>query len=605
MLAKLPSGSGPPIFGRIRTQGPTPRNRLHPLFPQQISKNHQAILEEDTVTETSFLPELAQSGQVSDVALRKAIQLFRSGSKPNAYTLVHLTRACTNTGLFSHGEQLHTYILKSGFNSNAFVSTALINFYVKFDFLHDACRLFDEIPEPSVASWNSLISEYVHSGQFRKALKLFVQLEKSNLCADSYSFTAALSACGQLRMAQVGRSLHSKIVKHGVDCSVFVANCLIDMYGKCGYVAEAMEVFRHVVEKDIFSWNSVLAANARNGKLEEAFALLHQMPDPDTISYNELINGIAQFGILEDAIGVLSKMPNPNSSSWNSIITGYSNRGRTREAVECFCKMHSSGVRMDEFTFSSILCGIASLSAIIWGRLTHCCALKSGLDRYVVVGSALMDMYFKCGRIEEAQRIYQSLPEKNLVTWNILISGYAHNGNSEKVIELFEQLKTIKNLQPDEITFLNVLSACWHSKIPLKVANQYFEMMIVEYMIDPLPEHCSLMIRLMGQEGDVNKAEKMIIELGFASCGMVWKTLLGACVTCGNMQVAETAAQKLIELEGDNEFVYVMISNIYALHGKWEDVGCIRRAMKEKKVRKEAGSSWIEVNDAIPPSSVM
>ncbi|KAL6580973.1 hypothetical protein OROMI_006896 [Orobanche minor] len=592
MLEKLPSGT--PIFSRIRKQGPTSENLRRPRLPQQLWQNYQTNLEKDSVTWTGVLSELTSCGQVSDIVLTKAIQLFRAGSKPTAYALVHLTRACSNSGLFSHGEQLHTYILKSGFISNAFVSTALINSYVRSDSVRVARRLFVEIPEPSVVSWNSLISGYVHCGQFRKALELFVQLEKSNLCADSYSFTAILSACGQLRMVHVGRSVHTKILKHGVGCSVFVTNCLIDLYGKCGYAEEATKVFEYSVDSDILSWNSVLAAYSRNGKLEDAFTFFHRMPNPDTISYNELIYGIAQFGVLEDAVDVLSNMPNPNSSSWNCIITGYANRGRAREAVECFCKMHSSGVRMDEFTFASILSGIASLSAIVWGSLVHCCSLKSGLNRYVVVGSALMDMYFKCGLIEEAQRIFQSLPEKNLVTWNILISGYARNGNYGKVIELFEQLKTMNNLQPDEITFLNVLSACWHNKIPLKVATRYFEMMMIEYVIVPLPEHCSLMIKLMGQEGDLSKAEKMIVGLGYDCCGTVWKSLLGACVTCGNIQVAEVAAQKLIELEGESEFVYVMISNIYASHGKWEDVGSVRKLMKEKKVRKEAGSSWID-----------
>ncbi|GFP86313.1 putative pentatricopeptide repeat-containing protein at5g47460 [Phtheirospermum japonicum] len=604
LLPKLPLATPPIFFSRIRTQAPNSINRLqfHLLSTQQISKNYQTFLEKDSITSwASVLSEITPNGQISDSALTKAIQLFRSGTKPNAYALVHLTRACTNTGLFSHGEHLHTYTLKSGFISNAFVSTALINFYVRFDSVNDARKLFVEMPERTVVSWNSLISGYVHSGQFRKALEVFVQLERSQLHADSYSFTAALSACGHLRMACVGKTVHSKIVKRGVDCSVFVSNCLIDMYGKCGYVVESMKVFEYTVGKDNFSWNSILAANARNGKLKEAFNLLHQMPNPDTISYNELIHGIAQFGELNDAVDVLSKIPNPNSSSWNSIITGYGNRGRPTEAFECFRRMHNSGgARMDEFTFSSILSGIASLSAIVWGSIIHCCSLKSGLNEYVVVGSAIMDMYFKCGRIDEAENIFQSLPERNLVTWNILISGHAHNGNSKKVIELFEKLKTVKNLEPDEITFLSVLSACWHSKISIEVASKYFETMIMEYMIDPLPEHCSLMIKMMGREGDVSGAEKMIVGLGFDRCGVVWKSLLGACVACGDIQVADVAAKKLIELEGDSEFVYVMMSNIYALSGKWEDVGRIRKAMKEKKVWKGAGFSWIDVQkDAI------
>ncbi|CAA0824352.1 Putative pentatricopeptide repeat-containing protein [Striga hermonthica] len=571
-----------------------------PIAPKQICRSYHSTLENEPISWTSIVSELNLGGHVSDEALTKAAQLFRSGSKPDAYTLVHLARACMNTSLFPHGEQLHTYILKSGFISNVFVSTALVNFYVKFERLHDARNMFVEIPEPSIVSWNSLISGYVHSGQFRKALELFVQLEKSNICADSYSFTAALSACGQLRMVYGGSCVHSKIIKHGVECSVFASNCLIDMYGKCGQVEEAMKVFKYMTGRDSFSWNSVIAANARNGKLENAFALLFQMPDPDTISYNELISGTAQFGALEDAIHVLEKMPSPNSSSWNSIITGFTNRGRAREAFECFCRMHSGGVRMDEFTLSSILSGAASLSAAVWGSLIHCCALKRGLDLYVVVGSALIDMYFKCGQVEQAQCMFHSLPERNLVTWNILMSGYAHNGCPEKVIELFERMRTMENLQLDEITFLNVLSACWHSRIPLKVANKYFEMMILDYKINPLPEHCSLMIKMMGQEGDLSKAEKMIIELGFGCCGVVWKSLLGACVACGDIQVAEVAGRKLTELEGDNEFVYVMMSNIYALHGRWEDVGGVRNTMRDKEVMKEAGSSWIEVNrDAI------
>lgn len=293
---------------------------------------------------------------------------------------------------------------------------------MKFELVRDAHHLFDVIPEPSVGSWNSLISGYVRSGHFRKALDLFFLLENSNLYADSYSFTAALCACGQLGRVRVGRTVHSKIVKCGVGCSVFVSNCLIDMYGKCGYVADAMRVFRDMVEKDDISWNSILSANARNGKLQEADAIFHRMPNRDTISYNELIDGIAKFGVVDDAIDVLCKMPSSNSSSWNSIITGYANRGRGREALLFFCKMHSCGVRLDEFTLSSLLSGIARLSSILWGSSIHCCAIKNGLDGYVVVGSALTDMYFKCGRIEDGERSYQSIKEKNLVSWNALPS---------------------------------------------------------------------------------------------------------------------------------------------------------------------------------------
>ncbi|KAK4365189.1 hypothetical protein RND71_016547 [Anisodus tanguticus] len=582
---------------------------------QQLTKKQQACLFFSKSISTTTKPHqddtfnskiiFTSNGLNSEIDLLKDFQILNSGSKPNAYSLVQLTRSCTNLSWFSHGEQLHCYILKSGYVTNVFVTTALVNFYVKSQLLHYAQQLFDEMTEPNVVTWNTLISGYVRSGQFTTALNLFIQLERSELCSDSYSFSAALSACGSLGLVQLGKLIHSKIVKFGVECSIVVSNSLIGIYGKCGLAEESTRVFNNMMEKDTISWNSVIAANARNSRLEQAFDFLHQMPEPDTVSYNEVISGVAQFGNIDDAVDMLSRMPTPNSSSWNSIITGYVNRGRAKEALRFFQNMHMSNILMDQFTFSSILSGVANIAAITWGSLIHCCTVKYAVNETVVVGTALVDMYSKCGQMKEAEILFGSLPEKNLITWNTIISGQAHNGNSDEVIRLFEQLKSVKDLLPDGITFVNVLAACWHNKISLEAANEYFELMVEEYGICPMPEHCSSMIKLMGQEGDVSKAEKMIYELGFEKCGLVWKALLGASVTCGDIEIAEVAAAKVIELEGDNEFVYVLMSNMYALHRKWIDVGGMRKQMKEKGVRKETGRSWIEVENSTLTPSIM
>ncbi|KAL8196183.1 hypothetical protein R6Q57_025183 [Mikania cordata] len=514
--------------------------------------------------------------------------------KPNGYDLVYQIRECTNSGIHNYGEQLHCYVLRSGFTANVFVSSALINFYVKLDHMKDAHKLFDEIPEPGLVAWNSLISGYVHSGKFYQALGLFLQLERSSVCSDSYSYTTVLSVCGQLNFLPLGKSVHSMIIKSGVECSTFISNCLIDMYGKCELVEDAIKIFKKMWLKDTISWNSVIAACTRNQRIDQALRFLNQMPDPDTISYNEIITGIASFGNMQQAIVVLSTMPNPNSSSYNTILTGYVNHNDPKNALQFFNQMHLNGVKMDEFTFSSILSGVARVGAHKSGALIHCCVMKLGFDESVVIGSALIDMYSKCGQVNAAKFMFESLPDKNLVTYNAIISGFAHNGNSAKVIELFEQLKHTKDLQPDEITFLNVLSACWRSKTPLEVATQYFESMIHDYKIDPTVEHCSCIIRSMGHEGEVCQAEDMINQLGFESCGGVWRALIAACAVCGDLKVAKTAAKKVIDLEGDSEFVYVMMSNIYARFGKWEDAGATRNIMRHKKVSKEAGFSWIE-----------
>ncbi|PKI41560.1 hypothetical protein CRG98_038071 [Punica granatum] len=323
------------------------------------------------------------------------------------------------------------------------------------------------------------------------------------------------------------------------------------------------------------------------------------MPAPNTISYNEVINGISQFGNIEDAYHILSVMPDPNSSSWNSIITGCVNRGRAREALVLFARMHSEGMEMDQFTFSSILSGIATVAALHWGMIIHCCTIRYGLDVSVVVGTALIDMYSKCGKMLRAELVFQSLPRTNLISWNALTTGLCRNGYFDKLIDLFNQLQMRKDLKPDGITFLNILSACSHSKVPLEVALAYFRSMMEDYGIKPSEEHCCSMIRVMGQNREVCRAERMIHELGFGLRVSVWRALLAACEACKNLEMAEIAASKLIKLRGGEDYVYVTMSNVYASHGKWKDASEVRKLMSLKGVGKGVGCSWIEVENTI------
>ncbi|KAH7514179.1 hypothetical protein FEM48_Zijuj11G0061200 [Ziziphus jujuba var. spinosa] len=409
---------------------------------------------------TNLIFALAKNDSKTAQTLFEASEMLGSGTRPNGYALVHLVQASMKLSWNFYGQQLHSYILRSGFSSNVFVSTALIGFYIRIGLLTDAQKVFVDIPHPSVVSWNSLISGCVHCGKFRKALSFFYELDRSNISADSYSLTAALTACGHLTFLQLGKSIHSKVVKLGVESTIVPSNCLIGMYGKCGSVEEAVLVFNKMVHKDTISWNSVIAANTRNGSLIQAVGFLQQMPSPNTISYNELIFGFAQFGDIEDAIKMLSTMPNPNSSSWNSIITGYVNRNRAQEALDLFYKMHSKNIEMDQFTFSSILSG----------------------------------------------------------------------------------------------------------------------------------------------RGELLRAKRMIYELGFGACGLVWRAFLGACEACKDLRTAKTVAGKVIELGCDNEYLYIVLSNISAYYGKWEDVRAVRKLMMERAMRKGVGYSWIEVEDVNPSS---
>ncbi|XP_021768507.1 putative pentatricopeptide repeat-containing protein At5g47460 [Chenopodium quinoa] len=440
---------------------------------------------------------------------------IRWDTKPDGLTLVQMIRGCINHGCVSYGRQLHCYSLQSGFTSNVYVNTALVSFYAKVVSLEDAHKLFDEMPEQNVVSWNAMISGYVHSGKLWKALTLFVQLSQSDIRANAYSFTSALAACGQLALPRLGMSIHSRIVVDGLESSVVVANCLIDMYGKCSSEDGAISVFDELKDKDVISWNSVIAACVRNRRLGLASDYFYQMPCPNTVTYNEMINGISQFGDIDEAIKILRSMPKPNSSSWNAIISGYVVRSRVGEALDFFAQMHAEAVVTDEFTYSSILSGIACISALRWVTIIHCCAIKHGLVTSMIIGSALVDMYSKCGQVKDAEMLFQFMPRKNIVTWNALIAGLTHNGESHRVVQYFEELKDAKGLKPDDITFVNVLAACSHSQMPLEKAYEYLTSMYYDYGIKPNPEHLASIIRLLGYHGQLCKAEKLIYELGF------------------------------------------------------------------------------------------
>ncbi|KAK9142990.1 hypothetical protein Syun_012390 [Stephania yunnanensis] len=536
----------------------------------------------------------------------EASRMRSFGIEPNSYTLVCLINTSIDLGWIFYGKELHCYVIQSGFSSNVYIGSSLISLYARSELLTEAQKVFDEITSRNIVAWNSLICGYIQSGQFLEAMSLVVELERSDMRADSFTINAALTACAQQCLLDFGQAIHSRIVKVGLNRNVVVLNCLIHMYGKCGCVDEGVEVFNEITHKDLVSWNSVIGASAANGRLAESFNFLNQMPCPDTISYNEVIHGITQFGNMEDAVRLMSQMPNPPPASWNSVITGYIIQDRVVEALEFFAKMRLEGVEQDEFTHSTILKGVSSSSALTWGRVVHSSAIKSGLDTSVICGSALVDMYSKCGEISSAELVFHSLPKKNLVSWNTMLAGYAHNGKASEVIRLFEQLKTVPGLTPDDLTFLCVLSVCAQGNAgeKLQLGSQYFKTMTKEYKIKPTVEHCTCMIGILGRRGEAWRAKEMIRELGYWTFGSVWKALLSACCWNGDVKGAEATTAKVIELDREDELVYVQLSNLYAYHGRWRDVSNVRRLMKDRRLLKEPGCSWLEMDDVDLATSI-
>ena len=256
---------------------------------------------------------------------------------------------------------------------------------------------------------------------------------------------------------------------------------------------------------------------------------------------------------------------------------------QSREATEFFTTMHLSGVRLDEYSLSIVLAAIAALAVVPWGSLIHSCALKLGLDSRVVVASALIDMYSKCGMLKQAELMFWTMPRKNLIAWNAMISGYARTDDSTEAIKLFSRLKQERFLKPDRITFLNLLAVCSHCDVPLELTLGYLEMMINEYGIRPSVEHCCSLIRAMAQRGEIWQAKMVIQEFGFGFDGVAWRALLGACSAGKDLRAAKAVAAKMVVLGGvdEDEYGYIVMSNFYAYHERWREVSHIRKIMKD------------------------
>ncbi|CAN6910005.1 unnamed protein product [Brassica oleracea] len=468
---------------------------------------------------TNIVHALAQSGVIN--ALHADVELVNNGDKSeDASVLVHLLRVSRNHGYVSLCRQLHGYVVKHGFVSESRLSNSLMRFYKGSDSLEDSHKVSDEMPEQDTISWNSLVSGYVQSGRLEEGLSLFLELHRSDVFPNEFSFTASL-LCTTENLA--ARSMH--LLR---DCETWHG----ERQCRCGTQSIGM--------------SSLLPAQ---GTINLSLGLwfFHQTPNPDTVTYNELINAFAKAGDFNNAFQILKS------------------------------------VRLDEYSLSIVLAAIAALAVVPWGSLIHSCALKLGLDSRVVVASALIDMYSKCGMLKQAELMFWTMPRKNLIAWNAMISGYARTDDSTEAIKLFSRLKQERFLKPDRITFLNLLAVCSHCDVPLELTLGYLEMMINEYGIRPSVEHCCSLIRAMAQRGEIWQAKMVIQEFGFGFDGVAWRALLGACSAGKDLRAAKAVAAKMVVLGGvdEDEYGYIVMSNFYAYHERWREVSHIRKIMKD------------------------
>ncbi|XP_059077801.1 pentatricopeptide repeat-containing protein At4g14050, mitochondrial-like [Cryptomeria japonica] len=473
-----------------------------------------------------------------------------------------LLKQCTKTKAVAQGKIAHAYIIKTGFQQEVFVGNNLINLYAKCGMLKDARKVFDKMSKRGVISWTALMTAYAQSGHGCEALEIFMQMQVDGLKPDNYTLATAVNACSSLAALERGKQVHGHFIAGGFELDDVAKSALMDMYAKCGCLEDARQMFDNITERNPVSWNGMVLGYAQNGRLDDAWKLFCQMPKPDTLT-------------------------------WTVIIVGYVQIGDGVRAVELFHQMLNEGVKSDHFTLSSILGACAGLAVLEQGRQFHAYATGTGFESSVFVGNALVDMYSKCGAMEDALHLFNRMLIRDIVSWTTMIVGCAEHGQGKEALQLYKQMLSA-GLTPNNITFVGLLYACSHAGL-VEEGFRYFNSMTQDYDISPTLEHYTCVLDLLGRAGFLNEAEEFVSNMPVKPDATIWRALLGACRIHGNTDKAQRTAERLIELKLEDSSTYVLLSNTYAAAGRWEDVAKVRKLMIGRELKKQPGCSWIEV----------
>ncbi|KAK9742360.1 hypothetical protein RND81_03G166700 [Saponaria officinalis] len=458
--------------------------------------------------------------------------------------------------------------------------------------------IFSQIISPDVFVYNSLIRGYINNGRSIQALELYLDMLKARVYPTSYTFSPLIKICGRLKAVRFGEGLHCQAWKNGFNTHVFVLTSLVDLYGKLSKVEEACKVFDEMPERDSFAWVTMVSVLARGGDMGFARRLFDEMPERNSTAWNAMIDGYARVGDVESATLLFSRMSDKDLVSWTTMIACYTQNKEYKRALAVFDEMIENGVSPDEKTLATIISCCAHLGALDLGRKMHFYIFEEGFSIDVYIGSTLIDMYAKCGRLDRSLVVFFNLREKNLFCWNSIIDGLATHGHGKSAIEMFETM-IMTNVKPNKITFISVLSACTHAGL-LEKGHELFQRMIDDFHIHPHVEHYGCMVDLLCKSKLLDEAMEVIRSMKIEPNSVIWGALLSGCKLCRNLEMAEFAVSKLMELEPENCGYYTLLVNMYAEANRWKDVAEIRTRMREVGVEKRCpGSSWIEMQNEV------
>ncbi|KAM0024675.1 putative tetratricopeptide-like helical domain superfamily, DYW domain-containing protein [Helianthus debilis subsp. tardiflorus] len=586
----------------------------------------------DVYTWNSIISAYVRNGIPSD-AVNCLSKMLMSEIKPDFYTFPPVLKACRD---LNNGSRIHALSLKTGLEWDVFVAASLVHMYCRFGLFDAAYQIFENMPFRDMGCWNAIISGFCQNGKGEKALEVLDEMRLEGIKMDSVTVSTILPVCAQMDDMVQGRLTHLYIVKHGLESDLFVGNAFINFYAKFGEVEHAQKFFDNLVTRDLVSWNSIIAAYEQNNNPDRALNFFYEMqmngfkPDlltlvsvassiaqsrdsrtsrcvhgfilrrcwfeKDVIIGNAVVDMYAKLGDVDSARKLFNKIHLKDVVSWNTMITGYGQNGIADEAIEVYRMMVGTEyVTPNQGTWASIIPAYAHIGALKEGATIHGRVLKTGLLLDVFIGTCLIDLYGKCGKVEDTMNLFYEVPKTSSVPWNAVISCVGIHGHGETSLKLFRNMLD-DGVQPDTITFISLLSACSHSGL-VEQGEWCFDVMQRDYGIKPCLKHYGCFVDLLGRAGQLEKAYNFIISMPLQPDASVWGALLGACRIHGNADLGKVASDRLLEVDPDNVGYYVLLSNIYANAGKWDGVNMVRSLATSKGLKKTPGWSSIELNN--------
>ncbi|KAI3425641.1 uncharacterized protein J3R85_010008 [Psidium guajava] len=577
----------------------------------------------DVAVWNAIITGCADNGH-EEIAFAKFTEMHELGIRHDNYSFACVLSLCS-LELLEFGRQVHCLVTKTGFLIKASVVNSLLTMYFDSERVGDAYKIFDDAEVRDEITFNAMIDGLVGITRDGEALLIFREMQRSGLSPTEVTFISLMSSCSLERGAA---QLHVQAIKRGLESCTAVINAAITMYSGCCNLEVAKMVFNRLDKKDLVSWNAMISSYAQLNFGRSAILTYLQMQslgfEPDEFTFGSLLTSsestkivemihalLQQKGLLLNiqasnaltlayskhgkmmhAYQVFRDISLKNLISWNTLFSGLLSNGFPVQGLQCFSEMFIYDLKPNAYTLSIALAMSATLCSLGHAKQIHCYIIRNAFLSEASLSNGLITVYSKCGVLDTCLRVFNKMPVRDTVSWNALISAFAQHGKGKEAVNCFEAMRNESGCKPDVATFTALLSACSHCGL-VSDGTRIFDFMLNTYSLTPQEDHFSCMLDLLGRAGYLDEAETVINSQHFqAHSSSLW-TLFSACASHNNLRLGRIVAELILKNEPDNPSVYVLLSNIYATAGQWDEVANVRKRLKSNGAAKQCGCSWI------------